>query len=624
MSYRRSFSEAPRVMLLLSLVVALALLALACAPAQAPAAAPTQAAPVEAAPTAAPQPTQAPIAAKATTEGKYVERAGLRIFFPEGYEFGGPIIPPDPREPRYGGSFVEGIAGDPPSVDPYHTTSFQAQRHNAVVYDRVVHYTDMAGANPYNNPLIPGLAESWEVSQDFLTYTFHLRKGVKFHNLPPVNGREFDAQDLKATWDLFMDPGSVIKANFANVDRVEVIDRYTVALHMKQVEPGLLLNLSDSVRGSILPRELADPASLARRLGGIGTGPFMVATAWEYKLGNTLKRNPDYWDLDERGNRLPYLDGARIIVIPDNSARNVAFRTGKIDSGATVGGGVVGLRAWMKINPTTLVQGYAPFATGGCYCLRKDKEPWKDVRVRRALSMALDYETIAQTISGQPALVINALLSGFWHGSDDRLTTVTKECGCPWYTYDPQKAKALLAEAGFPKGFSTTLAYFPYTQSTIESAELFAAYWKAIGVDVKLLSQDYTVYRANVDSGGWENIGTSFMCCGAIGLYDVMWAVVPGGPRNPQMGFTNDPKMTALAKQVIASYADEAAQKDLARQARAYWLDQVFNIPSASGVAYIIFAPRLRNYQPVSTLLVGTNYRQYLHAWIDDDWAFNK
>ncbi len=333
MSYRNSLSKAPRMLLLLSLIAALALLALACAVPAAPTAAPqavaTQAAPAVVAPEATAVPASVLDIPKT---GKYVERAGLRIFIPEGNEFGGRIIPPDPRPPRYGGVGVAAHAGDPPSLDPYHTTSFLMNYTSATTYDSLVRFYEKAGVDPTTNPMIPGLAESWEISDDFLTYTFPLRKGVKFHNLPPVNGRELDAEDVKATLALYRDPSSIIKTAFESVDRVEVVDRYTVALHMKQVEPQQLIWLAESARGAILPRELTEPANLARRGGGIGTGPFMVQTEYQYKIGITFRRNPDYWLFDE-GNRLPYLDGRKIVVIPDNSASTTAFRTGKIDWG---------------------------------------------------------------------------------------------------------------------------------------------------------------------------------------------------------------------------------------------------------------------------------------------------
>ncbi len=624
MRYRWFFAKAQRLTLGVALGTALMLVALACAPATQPTVAPEATAAPQA--TAAPEATAAPRALEISKAGKYVERAGLRIFIPEGFEFGGPIVPPDPRPPRYGGIPVAVHPGDPPSLDPYHTTSYLMDLTAATTYDRLVGFAEKAGVDPFNNPMIPQLAESWNIADDGLTYTFHLRKGVKFHNLPPVNGREMDAEDVKATLDWYKDTGSIIKSSFENVDRVEVVDKYTVALHLKGVDPQMLLTLAESVRGSIMPREVMNEASnQLRRAGGIGTGPFMVDKPYEFKVGITYRRNPDFWAFEE-GNRLPYLDGRKIVVIPDNSASLTAFRTGKVDYGASVPGGVVGLRTFMKGNPTTLVQEYVTIApdSGSCFCMRLDKAPWSDVRVRRAMSMALDYETIGQALNGQPALLMAGVISGAWYGSDDRLTTVTKECACPWYTYDPQKAKALLAEAGFPKGFSTTLEFFPYSQSSIEGAELYASYWKAIGVDAQIKSMDYTIFRPNVDRGGWENLSHSFLCCGSRTIYSSMFALTPGGPKNSQMGFINDPKLTALASQITASYKDEAAQRVLLGQANAYYRDQVFGIPFVTGSVKSAFSPRLRNFQTNNKIPYVHYFRGWMWTWIDDGWSFAK
>ncbi len=622
MSYLNSFSKAPRMMLVLSLMVSLALLALACQPAAQPTAAPTAAAPMVAPPTATALAGANLLPIEVPTTGKYIERAGVRLFIPEGNEFGGPTIPPDPRAPRYGGVAVSGQAGDAPSLDPYHTTGTYAQAPTALFYERLVHYPTEPGTDSFAETIIPGLAESWDISKDFLTYTFHLRKGVKWHNLPPVNGREMDAEDVKFTWDLFMSKGSVEAGFFTNVDRGEVVDRYTAVLHMKQVDPGMLGVLSDIMRGYVLPRE---SATFSRLLTGIGTGPFMVQKGkdWEYKVGITFQRNPDYWVFDQRGNRLPYVDFYRIFVMPDATARLTAFRTGKIDTGASVVNASE-LRNLLKTNPTTLIQERKAFAaSASTVAFHLDKAPWNDVRVRRAMSLALDYKTIGQTIF-EVSPTLSGVMIPAWYGETDASAEIlTRECGCPWYTYDPKRAKELLAEAGFPSGFPTTLVYFSYSAIDTQTFELYQAYWKAIGMDVKILSQDYTVFRGNIDRGGWAEMTHTFQFPSPSTPYGAASAFLPGQGQTPAMGFPNDPKLTALTNAVLASYdKDQATRWKVAGQWRAYYLDQVFLLPRVSGNSYSILAPRLRNFQPAVS--IGTEHRHRMHIWIDDEWAFTK
>jgi len=622
MSFGRSVSNAPRVIVLLSLIAALALLALACAVPQAPTAAPTQA-PLEAAP---PQATAVAGAVQLEgivipTTGKYVERAGLRIFIPEGFSFGGPTIPPDPRAPRYGGTLITYSAGDPPSIDPWHTATTQMLLPMSVVYDRLVHGPVGPGVDPALYSTVPGLAESWEVSEDLLKYTFHLRKGVKWHNLPPVNGREFDAEDVKFTFDLFTSPLSVQRGFLEAVDRVEVVDKYTAVFHMKRVNPGILGVFATPGRGYILPRESAD---INRKVKAIGTGPFMVTADYEYKVGITERRNPDYFEFDGAGNRLPYLDGYRVVIIPDSSAALTAFRTGKIDRGPTLT--PFALRGLMKTNPTTIVQEsfgspYGNTATG----FRLDKDPWKDARVRRAMALAIDFETVAKTIFEVP-FDSPSYVPGAWIGQpSNSIAALTKDCGCPWYTYDPKRAKELLAEAGFPNGLTTSLeAHFYGDVARTEMYELLATYWKTIGANVKINQLDLTIFRGNLERAAWTDLAFIFIVPTPASMDAVVEAFVPGNGANPLTGLVNDERLTALAKEFQASYKDGARQKELFKQIRAYWLDQVFSIPLAKGVSYSYSAPRLRNWQPTSSFLITSDWRVAMVAWIDDDWAFNK
>ncbi len=623
MSYRTALSKAPRVLFLLSLIAAMALLALACAPAQQSTAAPTEAAPVvaEATATVPAGAVRLSGAPEVPTTGKYIERAGLRIFFPQGYEFGGSTIPPDPRPPRYGGNVIQAIGAEGPSLDPYHTTSSNTVPIIGILYDRLVHYPTEPGTDPYVAALIGGLAESWDIADDLLTYTFHLRKGVKWHNLPPVNGREFDAEDVKFTLDVYRSEGSVQKGHFLDVDRVEVVDRYTVAFHMKQVNPAMLSLMSEVGKGFMLPRE---SATFDRRIKAIGTGPFIAGKDYEYKVGLPRLRNPDYWAFDQRGNRLPYVDHFDLVIIPDPSARLTAFRTGKVDEGATVTTPTE-LRALLRTNPTTLVQEYRSVYPNGWIGIRLDKAPWNDVRVRRAMTSAIDWGTYSQTLLEVPLNVVQfrQAPSGAFYGSDNSVETLAKVCGCPWYTYNPKLAKELLAQAGYPNGFTALLQYSTYGSSTFtETYELMAAYWKEIGADIQLKVQDHTVFRAAIDRGSWTDLTYSFLFPYPSTAFGAVDSYVPGAAQNPAMGWVNDPKLNALAKEVRAAYKDQAKLQDLVRQVHAYSLDQVFHIPLLVGNSRTFFAPRLRNFQPFTTSL--GDYRQRMHAWVDEDWAFNK
>ncbi len=624
MSYRGSFPNAPRVVLLLSLIVSLALLALACSPAQAPTPAPTVAAPIAAATTPASAPTAevAAVQPVAPEGGKYVEVAGLRLLIPKGNQFGALIIPPDPRPPRYGGTVVYPSAGDPPSIDPFHTITSQMQLPTKTFYERLIDTPSGPGTNPTVHAIIPSLAVSWETSDDFLTYTFHLRQGVKWHNLPPVNGRELDAEDVKFTWDLFKSQGAATSGFFNDVDRAEVVDKYTVVLHMKQVNLGMLANLPLYGPGYILPRE---SANFNRRLTAIGTGPFMVTGDYQYKVGLTQRRNPDYWGTDTlkgaEGNRLPYLDALVMVIIPDFSAQRAAFRSGKLDTGVSLTPS--GVPEVLKTNPTTLVQETrsANHSTHGSR-FRLDKAPWNDVRVRRALSLAINYDEWSQTTVAAPYNGY-AGVPGLWNGRPNTIEALTADCSCPWYTYDPKRAKELLAEAGFPNGFATTFEFHPYTQGIAEIFELEVAYWNGIGVKAAIKALDLTVFRPNMDSGKWSELGFGFFVPTPQSIYGSLQPMVPGHPLNPNFGWLNDPQITAWVKEFEASYKDPKKQQDIYRLIRARFLDQVYSIGYPAGKSYSVYSPKLRNYQPIVGPLLASGL-PLAYAWADEDWAFNK
>ncbi len=618
-NHRSSDSPVSKLLpLRLLVLMTLALLALACAPAAQPTVAPT-AAPEAAAATEEVATTPEVAAVEpAPSGGRYEEQAGLRMFIPEGSLFGPTIIPPDPREPRYGGVMVRQNPNDPPTLDPYQTTASQMLNTVGPVYDRLAHLTLGPGVDPYVLSQGPGLAESWDISKDLMTYTFHLRKGVKWQNVPPVNGREFDAEDVKFTFDLYASSSSIQKGFFTDLDRVEVVNRYTVVVHMKRVNPGFLATMTQPDSGFILPRE---SPQINRKLTAIGTGAFTPATDYEYKVGITLRRNPDYWGTDERGNRLPFMDGVRIVVLLDDSQRLAAFRTGKIDTGAPTASPEA-VQALLRTNPTTLIQEYqgASIAPMG---FRLDKEPWSDVRVRRAMNMAIDYDVVAQTLFGQKYANPSAAMSKIWfEGFDNRIETLTKDCGCSWYQYNPKRAKELLAEAGYPNGFTTSLEY-GYDNQT-ERHELYAAYWKDIGVNVQLKRQDYTIWRANLDKGAWTDIQAwTFVFPSASTPYQNIDFLVPGRAGNSNYGWINDPVLTGMVDSFYGALGDEAKQKDIYTKIRAHTLDQAFQIPSSVGRTFTAFSPRLRNFQPRVSVLTG-EYREMTPTWIDDDWAFNK
>ena len=345
---------------------------------------------------------------------------------------------------------------------------------------------------------------------------------------------------------------------------------------------------------------------------------------YQYKAGIQVRRNPDYRETDKAGNRFPYVDGVKFVIIGDHAARLAAFRTGKVDTALGFPATPTFMRDLLRVSPTTLIQERTSARTAvDGLSVRLDKEPWNDVRVRQALALAIDYETASQTIYEVPFNGTTTGISSAWYGEPgNTIAKLTKECGCPWYSYDPQRAEALLAEAGYPDGFTMSFEYFPFSQAYGEMFELIGSYWSQIGLDVQQLIPDFSIWRSNIDVGGWTDVSWSYIAPPPGSPSAAVQPVLPGNSGNGNLGRVNDPKLTALAEEFLASYQDSQRQNDLLKEMRSYYLDQVYTLPIPYGHQYTAFAPRLRNYQPSTHPLVGADYRHFIQVWIDDTRSF--
>jgi peptide/nickel transport system substrate-binding protein len=304
----------------------------------------------------------------------------------------------------------------------------------------------------------PDLAESWSASEDQMTWTFKLRKGVKFHD-----GREFDSGDAKATIARVMDKatGSVARVNFDIVSSIDTPDKYTVVFHLKIPYSGFADILGDrQVR--IVPKDKLD--SIASKPDG--TGPFEFV---EYKPGDRieLKKNPNYYHAG-----IPKLDEIVFRVMPETAARVAALDTGAVDLIWDLPPEVIDQ---LKKNPKITLDSVATSTWDGLI-MNAAQKPYDDVRVRRAVSLAIDKKALVE-------------LALFGSGS---ATHTMIPPSSPYYNNaipiktDIPQAKKLLAEAGYPNGFETTI-YVPSGRPTRERLGVGAAEMlKAIGVKVDI------------------------------------------------------------------------------------------------------------------------------------------
>ncbi|MCG6858284.1 MAG: ABC transporter substrate-binding protein [Salaquimonas sp.] len=316
----------------------------------------------------------------------------------------------------------------------------------------------------------PALAESWTISDDGKVYTFKLHSGVKFHD-----GTDFDANDVKFTLDRDRgaDSTNSQKQLFAHITDVEVVDPLTVRITLDQ-PVGNFLN--DMARGEavIVAPESAD----TNKETPIGTGPFKF-DHWAKGSEITLVRNPDYWGTPAQ------LDKAVFRIIPDAAAAVPALLSGDVQAFANMPAGDA--LPQIEADPRFKV---VIGATEGetILAINNGKPPFDNLKVRQAISYALNRKDIIDGASSGLGVPIGSHFSPADPGYVD-LTGM--------YPFDPEKAKELLKEAGYPDGFKATLKLPPPPYAR-QGGEIIAAELRNIGIDVEIIPVEWADWVANV------------------------------------------------------------------------------------------------------------------------------
>lgn len=295
----------------------------------------------------------------------------------------------------------------------------------------------------------PDLATSWE-QPDPLTFTFRLDPRAKFHNLPPVNGRALVAEDVVYAVDVYKQAPQQAPL-FSDVARVEAVDQHTVKFTMSAPAAYFLRSLTAPM-AMIFAREQHQSADGLKRQP-IGTGPYIL-TEMRDNVGMKAVRNPEYFKQID-GKQAPFVDALEAIVYGDTAANKAAWRAKQHASYSPWS--VQELRDLQKTNPDSVVM-FMPPAPGGqiTMAMRLDKPPFQDARVRQALSLSIDRNTINASVwEGMCSWANGADWSFFgkeWPWTPSELSAMSDIIG-----YDPQRAKQLLTAAGYENGFEFDL-----------------------------------------------------------------------------------------------------------------------------------------------------------------------
>ena len=385
----------------------------------------------------------------------------------------------DEQEPQHGGTlrFLARLDADQP--DPHVGTDTTAIIAGALVYEGLVENV--------RGEVEPLLAESWDISDDALTYTFNLREDVVFHS-----GRPMDASDVVYSLERVKDPdtGSPNAASYSDIESVEAPDPDTVVITLSQPFAPLLFLLS-ALSSSVVDREVVEDGGLSSPPGG-GTGAFMFE---EHNIGRDLilTAHDDYWHPE-----LPYLDGIEFTWNPDDNARAAAIRSGSADllfSPAPT------FMDALQNDPD--LKWYGGSGSLSLHLLlNTQREPFDDERVRQAIYHALDRQELLDVANEGHGVPLNGgyLPPDRWGGLEEPVY------GEP----DLDRARELLAEAGYEDGFEAELTVIGTSAFQLRQAEVEQQQLAEIGIDITLNPVDAAVSRDLTDSGEFDMYQSGF------------------------------------------------------------------------------------------------------------------
>lgn len=357
-----------------------------------------------------------------------------------------------------------GVQLEPPNLDP---TQGAAAAIDEVVYANV--FEGLTGVGP-DGSVIPRLAARWEISEDGRRFRFFLHQGVFFHN-----GAAFDAEDVKFSLERAGADGSVNaqKSLFEPIESISIIDRHTVDIVLDHPVGGFLLHLAWG--DAVIVDAASAPTNASRP---VGTGPFRFSR-WRKGVGVDLVRNENYW------GAAPALDGVRFKIIPDPTAAFAALMSGDVD-GFPAYPAPENLEQFRRHNRFDVIAGTSEGEA--ILAINNKAPPFDDLRVRRALSHAVDKQAI-----------IDGALFGYGapigsHFPPHHPSYIDLN---DRYPFDVERAKALLAEAGYPDGFETTLKLPPPSYAR-RSGEIIAAQLSAVGVRVRIENLEWAQWLDQV------------------------------------------------------------------------------------------------------------------------------
>lgn len=505
-------------------------------------------------------------------------------------------------EPQRGGTFRMAIYGSFESLDPHHQAGGGKGLNNLIIYNGLLKFA--------NEPVFAAervqcdLCEKWEQT-DPKTYVFSLRKGVKWHDVPPVSGREFVAEDVKFNLErqAIANPRFRSGALVAAIDKIDVPDAYTVRVALKAPSAPFLHNMATSWNAFVAKEATeAEEDPLAIKKYNIGTGPFIFK---DYQPNVVLKtvRNPAFFQAGK-----PYLDAVDMYTIPDDKTRFAAFMAGEVDEpGFFVRPSDA---EQMRKNPNLEVkQVFMTFSFA--FAMNQKKKPFDDVRVRKAVNLALDRQEMVKVLAEgvgciNPPAISCALKP--WAIPDEDLMKL------PGYrqpkTEDIAEARRLVKEAGY-EGLKLTLQAYGSGDGP-DRAQLTAEQLRRnLGWDVSIEVLDPGVLTSRQLAGDWA--GGHVPALAGTAEPDLALSLIQPSVKSAQARYgMEDPRLEEMIVKQRETPAGQERLKIL-RDLQSYLLEQNYVIGTYEIAAY-------RGWNKKFHGLSGEPRYGELIRWFSDAW----
>jgi len=568
-----------------------------------------------------------------TVTGKVTEQEGPAVEEEEEEEEEGPAA--KPTGPQYGGEIKICLAQDVLGFDELTTVPWMAftlrLTNSELLQGNWARGRAGTGETSWELPNWPvnpdwmtgQLAESWEMP-DLTTYVFHLREGVHFslnqasEASKLVGGREVVAQDYVYSAERLTDtPGfyyNITFGNEANRPTFTATDKYTLRMDLPSEDRAYLIeHFGDKV--CVVPHEVVETyGNMKDWKNSVGSGPFMLI---DYLPGSSIRfaRNPNYFMNDplNPGNQLPYVDFVQMLVITDNSTRLAAIRTGKVDQYYAV--------TWEDFESLIAGTPHLKYQrslsrNGTKISMRCDKEPFDDIRVRQAMCMAVDQPAIKEHYYGGNAELLTYVVaplpdfSAMYTPLDEHSESVQMAFG-----HNPEEAKKLLAEAGYPDGFKTSVLCYDGYEDMLSIVQANLA---DIGVDLELDLKEYSVYNSVLQGREFNQMAVSaanWATHGAPGfrLGCDRW------PYIENYHLAQDPHSNEVYDLLLSTYLDTAERQRIMKEYNVYRLEKFWEINVPTAYSYAVWQPWLKGYNGEYSVGFWNQFAWSMYLWVDED-----